>query len=42
MGEAPFLLQPGKLGLAEETADTLTLTERGRFLGGGVTVELLA
>jgi putative oxygen-independent coproporphyrinogen III oxidase len=31
-----------KLGLAEESGDTLTLTERGRFLGGGVTVELLA
>jgi oxygen-independent coproporphyrinogen-3 oxidase len=31
-----------KLGLAEELGDTLTLTERGRFLGGGVTVELLA
>jgi putative oxygen-independent coproporphyrinogen III oxidase len=31
-----------QLGLAEETADTLTLTRRGRFLGGGVTAELLA
>ena len=30
------------LGLAEESGDSLTLTERGRFLGGGVTVELLA
>ncbi|MDX6470802.1 MAG: hypothetical protein QOF75_2605, partial [Gaiellaceae bacterium] len=31
-----------QLGLAEETPDTLTLTRRGRFLGGGVTAELLA
>jgi oxygen-independent coproporphyrinogen-3 oxidase len=31
-----------KLGLAEESGDTLTLTRRGRFLGGGVTAELLA
>jgi coproporphyrinogen III oxidase-like Fe-S oxidoreductase len=31
-----------QLGLAEETAETLTLTKRGRFLGGGVTAELLA
>jgi oxygen-independent coproporphyrinogen-3 oxidase len=31
-----------KLGLAEESGDTLTLTKRGRFLGGGVTAELLA
>ncbi len=31
-----------QLGLAEEADDTLTLTERGRFLGGGVTAELLA
>jgi oxygen-independent coproporphyrinogen-3 oxidase len=31
-----------RLGLAHESDDTLTLTERGRFLGGGVTVELLA
>jgi oxygen-independent coproporphyrinogen III oxidase len=30
-----------QLGLAEESGDTLTLTERGRYLGGGVTVELL-
>jgi len=30
-----------QLGLAHESGDTLTLTERGRFLGGGVTVELL-
>ena len=30
------------LGLAERSADALTLTERGRFLGGAVTAELLA
>ena len=30
------------LGLARASGDTLMLTERGRFLGGGVTVELLA
>jgi putative oxygen-independent coproporphyrinogen III oxidase len=31
-----------RLGLAEQTGETLALTERGRFLGGGVTSELLA
>ena len=31
-----------RLGLAERAGDALTLTERGRFLGGGVTAELLA
>jgi oxygen-independent coproporphyrinogen III oxidase len=31
-----------RLGLAERDADTLRLTRRGRFLGGGVTAELLA
>jgi oxygen-independent coproporphyrinogen-3 oxidase len=30
------------LGLAEEDAETLALTVRGRFLGGAVTAELLA
>jgi oxygen-independent coproporphyrinogen III oxidase len=30
------------LGLAEQRADGLLLTRRGRFLGGGVTAELLA
>jgi putative oxygen-independent coproporphyrinogen III oxidase len=30
------------LGLAERTDATLTLTERGRYLGGAVTAELLA
>jgi oxygen-independent coproporphyrinogen III oxidase len=31
-----------RLGLAEQRADGLVLTSRGRFLGGGVTAELLA
>jgi oxygen-independent coproporphyrinogen-3 oxidase len=31
-----------RLGLAERRAETLSLTERGRFLGGAVTAELLA
>ena len=31
-----------RLGLAERTDATLTLTERGRYLGGAVTAELLA
>jgi putative oxygen-independent coproporphyrinogen III oxidase len=31
-----------RLGLADRNGDALTLTERGRFLGGGVTAELLA
>jgi oxygen-independent coproporphyrinogen-3 oxidase len=31
-----------RLGLAEQVGSGLTLTERGRFLGGGVTAELLA
>jgi len=31
-----------RLGLAESTASSLRLTERGRYLGGAVTVELLA
>ena len=30
------------LGLAEQSAETLALTERGRYLGGAVTAELLA
>jgi oxygen-independent coproporphyrinogen III oxidase len=30
------------LGLAEQTGVTLALTERGRYLGGAVTAELLA
>jgi oxygen-independent coproporphyrinogen-3 oxidase len=31
-----------RLGLVEQTNGTLALTRRGRFLGGGVTAELLA
>jgi hypothetical protein len=31
-----------RLGLAARGGDGLALTERGRFLGGGVTAELLA
>jgi oxygen-independent coproporphyrinogen-3 oxidase len=31
-----------QLGLVEQTAGRLALTRRGRFLGGGVTAELLA
>jgi len=36
------LARLSKLGLAEQVDGSLTLTERGRFLGGGVTAELLA
>ena len=36
------LVRMERLGLAERTAGGLTLTTRGRFLGGGVTAELLA
>jgi oxygen-independent coproporphyrinogen-3 oxidase len=35
------LARVAKLGLAEERDETLVLTDRGRFLGGGVTAELL-
>ncbi len=31
-----------RLGLAQAAGATLALTARGRFLGGGVTAELLA
>jgi Mn-dependent DtxR family transcriptional regulator len=31
-----------RLGLVAREGSSLTLTERGRFLGGGVTAELLA
>ena len=40
--DATGLARVEKLGLAEQTESTLTLTERGRYLGGAVTVELLA
>ena len=36
------LARAERLGLAERRDGTLTLTERGRFLGGGVTADLLA
>ena len=36
------LARAAKLGLAIESEGTLTLTKRGRFLGGGVTAEILA
>jgi oxygen-independent coproporphyrinogen III oxidase len=40
--DATGLARVEELGLAERTESTLTLTERGRYLGGAVTVELLA
>jgi oxygen-independent coproporphyrinogen III oxidase len=39
--DAPALERMLRLGLAARRGDGLTLTERGRFLGGGVTAELL-
>ena len=39
--DAAGLARVESLGLAERSADALTLTERGRFLGGAVTAELL-
>ena len=36
------LARAKELGLAERRDDTLTLTERGRYLGGAVTAELMA
>ena len=36
------LARLSRLGLTERVGEGLTLTERGRFLGGGVTAELLA
>lgn len=40
--DAAGLARVESLGLAEQSAGSLTLTERGRFLGGAVTAELLA
>jgi oxygen-independent coproporphyrinogen III oxidase len=40
--DAEALARMERLGLARRTAGGLALTVRGRFLGGGVTVELLA
>jgi oxygen-independent coproporphyrinogen-3 oxidase len=36
------LARAERLGLAVEESETLTLTKQGRFLGGGVTAEILA
>ena len=36
------LARAERLGLAVDTGETLALTARGRFLGGGVTAEILA
>jgi len=40
--DAAGLARAERLGLAVDGGDTLALTERGRFLGGGVTAEILA
>ena len=40
--DASGLARAERLGLARLRDGALSLTERGRFLGGGVTVELLA
>jgi coproporphyrinogen III oxidase-like Fe-S oxidoreductase len=40
--DANALARLMRLGLIERDAGTLALTKRGRFLGGGVTAELLA
>ena len=40
--DAAGLSRVESLGLVERSGDTLTLTERGRFLGGAVTADLLA
>ena len=40
--DAVGLARVEQLGLARRTPSTLTLTERGRYLGGAVTAELLA
>jgi coproporphyrinogen III oxidase-like Fe-S oxidoreductase len=40
--DAQALARLERHGLVAATDETLTLTRRGRFLGGGVTAELLA
>jgi oxygen-independent coproporphyrinogen-3 oxidase len=40
--DAIGLARAEELGLAVDAGETLTLTRRGRFLGGGVTAEILA
>jgi coproporphyrinogen III oxidase-like Fe-S oxidoreductase len=39
--DMPALARMERLGLAEQRAGGLALTRRGRFLGGGVTAELM-
>ena len=40
--DADGLARAEMLGLAVDGGETLALTRRGRFLGGGVTAEILA
>ena len=40
--DADGLARAEQLGLAVDDGDTLALTDRGRFLGGGVTAEIVA
>ena len=40
--DADGLARAEQLGLAVDAGETLTLTRRGRFLGGGVTAEIVA
>jgi putative oxygen-independent coproporphyrinogen III oxidase len=40
--DAQGLARAEELGLAVDAGDTLALTRRGRFLGGGVTAEIIA
>jgi oxygen-independent coproporphyrinogen-3 oxidase len=40
--DAAALARAERLGLAVDGGETLALTRRGRFLGGGVTAEILA
>ncbi len=40
--DADGLARAERLGLAVDAGETLTLTRRGRFLGGGVTAEIVA
>jgi hypothetical protein len=40
--DAEGLARAERLGLAVDRGETLALTRRGRFLGGGVTAEILA
>jgi oxygen-independent coproporphyrinogen-3 oxidase len=40
--DAAGLARAERLGLAVDSGETLALTRRGRFLGGGVTAEILA